>query len=66
MNAMHSTNNMKVLLSDFLTSNLGELHLKIVSIQVIPPHAAQTKMWREFAELPLKNNEVPFWGSLAQ
>jgi hypothetical protein len=34
---------MKALLGGFLTSNLGELQFKIVSIQVIPSHAAQTK-----------------------
>jgi len=56
---------MKALLGGFLTSNLGELQLKIVSFQVIPSHAAQTKMWRKLAELPLKNNDIPFWGSLA-
>jgi hypothetical protein len=56
---------MKALLSGFLTSNLGELQLKMGNIQVIPSHAVQTEMWRKLAELSLKNNDVPFWGSLA-
>jgi len=65
INVTHSIHNVKALLGGFLTSNLGELQLKIARIQVIPSHAAQIKMWRKLAELPLKNNNIPFWGSVA-
>jgi len=65
INIIHSIHNMKALLGGFLTSNLGELQLKIVSFQAIPSHAAQTKMWRKLAESPSWNNDIPFWGSLA-
>jgi len=39
---------------------LGKLWLKIVSVQVIPPQAAQTKTCRKFAKESVKTTKVPF------
>jgi hypothetical protein len=43
----------------------GQDWLKIVSIQIVPPQAAQTETWMKSVKLSTKNNEVPFWRSLA-
>jgi hypothetical protein len=52
------------LLSGFLDSTRGN-RLRIVSVQVVPPHVAQTKTWRNFANTSVKTDEVPFRRSLA-
>jgi hypothetical protein len=46
--------------SDFLDSCVEKFQLKIVSLQVLPAHGAQTKTWRKFAKCLKKVNEVPF------
>jgi hypothetical protein len=52
-------------MSGFLDSNIGKLQLKIVSIQVVPPHVIQKKTLRKFAKSSMKTDEVPVWISLA-
>jgi len=47
----------------FVSLNVGELWLLIVSFQTVQ-QVAQTKMWRKFTK-SMKTNKVPIWGMLA-
>jgi hypothetical protein len=39
---------------------MGKFQFNIVSIHVIPLQVAQMEMWRTFAKLSMKTDEVPF------
>jgi hypothetical protein len=53
------------LVRGFLVSNMWKIHVKVVSVHMVPPQAAQMKMWRKLADLSVKILEVPFWRLLA-
>ena len=52
------------LLNGVLDLNTGKLSLKVVSVQVVPPHVVQVKTWRRFTSLTT-TNEILFWRLLA-
>jgi hypothetical protein len=52
------------LLSSFLNPNMGQLWVKISSIQAVPPQGTQTKKWRKSAKMSTKTVEAPFKRSL--
>jgi len=41
-------------LSSFLNPHMGQLLVKIASIQAVPPQGTQTKTWRKFAKMSTK------------
>jgi hypothetical protein len=53
------------LLRGSLYSNVGKLRSKILSVQVVPRQAAQTKTWRMFAKSSMKTDETPLRRLLA-